>query len=288
MRTIKQIHTAISDPIGDLITYRAMPTSSISHADPFLFLNHHGPQVYPGNNQGLPFGPHPHRGFETLTFIYEGDLVHWDSNGGKSIINKGGIQWMTAGSGLIHAEISSDEFKKNGGRLEIIQLWINLPSRLKMIAPKYTGLQKESLPVLADPERKLKIVPVAGRWETIRGPVEALTGIEIASLYLSEGGQFETEIEEKRTILLYAVRGDLIVNNEAVHPHDLVEFEARGRSIHIRAEKDSLLILGHGEPYNEPIVAQGPFVMNSSAEIQQAWQEYREGKMGQWANRDYL
>ena len=117
LRTVKKLHIAVNAPIDDLITFRAMPTASIEHIDPFLFLNHHGPQDYPPGNNGLPFGPHPHRGFETLTFIYEGDLMHWDTGGGKNVISEGGIQWMTAGRGLIHAEISSDEFKKSGGRI---------------------------------------------------------------------------------------------------------------------------------------------------------------------------
>ena len=162
MRSIKRIHRAVNAPIDDLITYRAMPSNTIDHLDPFIFLNHHGPQKYKSNNHGLPFGPHPHRGFETLTFILKGDLVHWDSGGGKSIIREGGIQWMTAGSGLIHAEISSDEFKKSGGCVEIIQLWINLPSRLKMITPKYTGLQKDGIPVKEMDNGKTMIHTISG------------------------------------------------------------------------------------------------------------------------------
>ncbi len=122
MRTIKGIHKAEYQPIGDLITYRALPTLSIEMIDPFLFLNHHGPQVYKPYNNGLPFGPHPHRGMETVTFIIDGDIVHKDSGGNESVIKAGGIQWMTAGSGLIHEEISSDDFLRNGGSMEILQL----------------------------------------------------------------------------------------------------------------------------------------------------------------------
>jgi redox-sensitive bicupin YhaK (pirin superfamily) len=110
--------------------------------DPFIFLNHHGRQKYLPNNHGLPFGPHPHRGFETVTFILEGDLMHKDSSGASSIITEGGVQWMTAGKGLIHAEISSDVFKAKGGPLELLQLWINLPAKFKMTEPKYTGTAK--------------------------------------------------------------------------------------------------------------------------------------------------
>ncbi len=114
--------------------------------DPFLFLNHHGPQTYPANNRGLPFGPHPHRGFETVTFILEGSLAHADSASHQSVINAGGVQWMTAGSGIVHAEISPPAFLREGGPLEILQLWVNLPAHLKMSEPRYVGLQQESIP----------------------------------------------------------------------------------------------------------------------------------------------
>jgi redox-sensitive bicupin YhaK (pirin superfamily) len=122
MRSIKKLHIPEYAPIADLITYRVLPTRSIEYIDPFLFLNHHGPQVYKPNNNGLPFGPHPHRGMETVTFVISGDIAHKDSSGHDNVTNAGGVQWMTAGRGLIHAEVSSDEFMKNGGPLEILQL----------------------------------------------------------------------------------------------------------------------------------------------------------------------
>ncbi|HVG40743.1 MAG TPA: pirin family protein, partial [Chitinophagaceae bacterium] len=148
MKKIKAIHKAVYEPIGDLVTYRALPANGVAmnQLDPFIFLNHHGFQQYPPHNNGLPFGPHPHRGFETVTFILQGDLMHKDSSGGGSIISAGGVQWMTAGKGLIHAEISSEEFKQKGGQLEILQLWINLPAKYKMVAPKYIGLQQKDIP----------------------------------------------------------------------------------------------------------------------------------------------
>ena len=134
-RTIRALHEAFRDDIAVLVTRRPLPGPRITALDPFLFLNHHGPQVYPPRNQGLPFGPHPHRGFETVTFILDGELTHLDSGGHASVIYAGGVQWMTAGRGLVHAEISSDAFKARGGPLEILQLWVNLPGRLKMTAP---------------------------------------------------------------------------------------------------------------------------------------------------------
>src|SRR5688572_10312288 len=131
-RTIKKIHRAVPHPIHDLKTYSPLPSNQLEQVDPFIFLNHHGPQVYKPGNKGLPFGPHPHRGMETVTFILDGDIMHQDTANHRSVIKSGGVQWMTAGSGLIHAELSSEEFKQNGGALEILQLWVNLPARLKI------------------------------------------------------------------------------------------------------------------------------------------------------------
>ena len=145
-RSVLRLHPAHRDDIGDLITRRPVPGPGLEQIDPFLFLNHHGAQTYAPGNAGLPFGPHPHRGFETVTFILEGELAHNDSSGGESVIEAGGIQWMTAGSGLIHAELSPAAFKRDGGPIEILQLWVNLPSRLKMTRPDYIGLQKSDIP----------------------------------------------------------------------------------------------------------------------------------------------
>ena len=146
LRPVRGIHNAVRDDIADLVTRRAMPTASINNIDPFLFLNHHGPQKYSSPNHGLPFGPHPHRGFETVTFILEGDIAHSDTGGHESIIEAGGVQWMTAGSGLVHMETSSEAFKKRGGGMECLQLWVNLPASLKMTKPRYTGFATAAHP----------------------------------------------------------------------------------------------------------------------------------------------
>ncbi|MDQ3291521.1 MAG: pirin family protein [Bacteroidota bacterium] len=282
MRTIKKIHKAISAPIHDLITFRALPTSQIDYIDPFLFLNHHGPQVYPPFNRGLPFGPHPHRGFETLTFVLDGDLVHRDTGSGESVIRAGGIQWMTAGRGLIHAEVSSEEFKEHGGNVEVIQLWFNLPAKLKMTAPHYVGLQQEEIPAIVLDEGKVSVHAVSGEWEGTKGPVPSLTDIQIARLELQAGGTFTINIPASRNILCYVVRGVVNVNWETAATHNLVQFNNDGKEIRLEATENTTLILGHGEPYNEPVVAQGPFVMNTQAEIMQAMRDYQMGKMGVW------
>ena len=282
MRTIKKIDEAVSAPIGDLITFRALPTNSIDHIDPFIFLNHHGYQVYPKNNYGLPFGPHPHRGFETVTFIVHGDLTHKDSGGSESVIKAGGVQWMTAGRGLIHSEVSSDEFKKNGGELEILQLWVNLPAKLKMTEPKYEGKQEKEIPEIKVDDGKVSVHAVSGDWEGTKGAFHPLVDIQLATIDFKKEGVYRTSIDAERNIFFYVIKGKVKVNGSEVKMHQLVEFNNDGKEIEIEALEESIILLGHALPFNEPIVAQGPFVMNSSEEIRQAYHDYRTGKFGNW------
>lgn len=282
MKKIKKIHKAQYAPMGDLVTYRALPTREVEYIDPFLFLNHHGPQVYKPNNQGLPFGPHPHRGFETLTFILEGDITHEDTGGGKDVIEAGGVQWMTAGSGLIHAEISSEEFKRNGGPLEILQLWFNLPAKHKMTKPNYIGLQKEAIPVATENDGRVRVNVISGNWNDIKGPIPSLSDIHMASIEMKADSSFTTEVEAGRNIFFYVVRGEVKVNGETAAKLALVEFENEGESIRVEASEESYLLFGHAQPFNEPVVSHGPFVMNTEQEIQEAFRDYQNGKMGTW------
>lgn len=284
MRTIKHQHRAVSAPIADLITYRALPTQSVEHLDPFLFLNHHGPQRYAPNNQGLPFGPHPHRGFETVTFILEGDIMHQDTGGHESVIEAGGIQWMTAGSGLIHAEVSSPAFKQSGGPLEILQLWVNLPAKDKMVAPRYIGLQKPEIPEVGLDEGRVVIHAVSGEWAGTSGAVQPLADIQLATINFKADGRVTLPIPAEHTVFFYTIQGKLRVNGQETEALRLAEFNHDGDTLEIEALTDAVLLLGHAQPFQEPIVAYGPFVMNTEAEIEQAYQEYRAGKFGAWKN----
>ncbi|WP_345253504.1 pirin family protein [Flaviaesturariibacter amylovorans] len=281
-RNIRKVHAAAYAPISDLVTYRALPTAALpmNALDPFLFLNHHGHQVYPAGNGGLPFGPHPHRGFETVTFILEGDLMHQDSSGASSIITAGGVQWMTAGSGLVHAELSSDAFKEKGGPLEILQLWVNLPARLKMTPPKYTGLQRADIPVLKLAHDQVSLHAVSGTWWGCKGPVEPLTDTELCWMTWNGGAALELSIPPERTVLFYVVRGTFLVNGTTLMAHQLAEFGHEGDGLHIEAPEDGLLLLGHAAPFREPIVAYGPFVMNTEEEIRQAYADWEQGRFG--------
>ncbi|MDX5421879.1 MAG: pirin family protein [Hymenobacteraceae bacterium] len=282
MRKIKKKHKAVYAPMDDLVTYRALPTREVEYIDPFLFLNHHGPQVYKPGNRGLPFGPHPHRGFETLTFILDGDIMHQDTGGGKDVIEAGGVQWMTAGRGLIHAEVSSEKFKQEGGPLEILQLWFNLPARYKMTDPAYVGLQKDKIPTVTEDSGKVKVNVISGNWGDTRGPISSLSDIHMASIELQQGGSFTTSIPAERNIFFYVVRGAVKVNGETAEKLTLVEFSNEGEELKVEAQEDSYILLGHAEPFNEPVVAHGPFVMNTEQEIQEAFRDYQLGKMGSW------
>lgn len=281
-KTIRRLHPALRDDIGDLLTRRPVPSHQLEQIDPFLFLNHHGPQVYGPHNRGLPFGPHPHRGFETVTFIVDGMLAHRDSAGHESVIHAGGIQWMTAGSGIVHAEVSPREFMEQGGPLEILQLWVNLPSRLKRSAPAYTGLQREQIPALALDGGKVTMNLIAGEWETRTGPVRSLTGVFMSTVAMQAGGQLAVSGLHGRNVLLYVVRGRIGVGNhgDLVDAYQLVELDEDGDTLHIRAEADTLLLFGHAEPIREPVVAHGPFVMTTREEIVQAIADYQAGRFG--------
>lgn len=282
LRKIKKVHGSEYRPIADLITYSPMPTRSLDMIDPFLFLNHHGFQKYPQNNHGLPFGPHPHRGMETITFILEGDIMHKDSSGHKSVIEAGGVQYMTAGKGLIHAEVSSSEFKKNGGDLEILQLWLNLPASKKMLSPKYVGLQKEEIPSFDLNEGNVTVQQLFGEWNGVKGAFEGNFPISMSTIYLKNGGSFEKNIPENENIFFYIVRGKVKINGEEVSFRHLVEFANQGEVLKVEASEDSVVILGHALPFNEPVVAQGPFVMNTEDEIREAYRDYQRGKFGSW------
>ena len=278
MRTVSSVHPAHRDDIADLVTRRPLPGPGVAQVDPFLFLNHHGPQVYPPGNRGLPFGPHPHRGFETVTFILEGTLAHFDSGGHASVIEAGGVQWMTAGSGLVHAEVSPPEFKRDGGPLEILQLWVNLPGRLKMTGPRYSGVQADAIPALPLPDGAGELSLVSGSFAGVEGPIRSLTGVFMSVVRLAPGGRAELPAPRGRSVFLYVARGTASVAGVPVERWHLVQLDdGEGVSVEAGGE-EAVLAFGHAEPIDEPVVAHGPFVMNSAEEISQAIADYQAGR----------
>ncbi len=205
------------------------PGPAIPQLDPFLFLNHHGPQVYPPNNRGLPFGPHPHRGFETVTFILDGELSHLDSGGHESVIGPGGVQWMTAGSGLVHAELSPASFKQAGGPLEILQLWVNLPGRLKMTAPNYLGLQGDEIPKIETDGATLEVI--SGEIGGVTGPFPSLIGIEMSVVAPGAGRALDLPVAKGRAVFLYVVSGEIVVGGQTAPNWNLVELNDDGDAV---------------------------------------------------------
>ncbi len=279
-RSVRKQHAAIQDDIGDLRTSRPLPNPSLDQLDPFLFLNHHGPQRYPPGNRGLPFGPHPHRGFETVTFILEGELAHRDSAGHESVIKAGGVQWMTAGRGLVHAELSPESFMRNGGPLEILQLWVNLPARLKWVAPRYVGLQRDDIPAIRLDGGRVEAQLISGKLENSAGPIDSLTDVFMSTLHLAAGSRVALPVSAQRNVFLYVVRGELKVAGTVAKAFHLVELNVDGDEVQLEAVTESVALFGHAQPIGEPVVAHGPFVMNSREEIRQAIRDYQAGLFG--------
>jgi redox-sensitive bicupin YhaK (pirin superfamily) len=279
LRSLHAVHPAERDDIRDLITRRPVPGRRVEQVDPFLFLNHHGPQVYRPNNQGLPFGPHPHRGFETVTFILEGELAHADTGGHESVIRAGGVQWMTAGRGLVHSELSPESFKRSGGPLEILQLWVNLPSNLKMVAPRYIGLQANEIPTVPAGDARVQLTAVSGQWFGATGPIPTLIDVQLAIVRIGAGASVTLPAPASRNVFCYLVKGDVGIGGVAMEPFNLVEFKHDGDEVEITASTDAVVLFGHAEPIGEPVVSHGPFVMNTREEINQAIRDYQAGKM---------
>ena len=274
-RSILHVHPAKREDMDDLVTAR--PALPLDRMDPFLLINHHGPQIYPPGNRGLPFGPHPHRGFETLTFILDGELAHKDSTGHESVIGAGGVQWMTAGAGIVHSETSPDAFLRAGGPLEILQLWINLPSRLKMSKPGYTGLQQGAIPALAA-GGGVTVHLISGAFAEQEGPIHSLTGIMMAMVDLRAGSRVVLPAPPGRSVFFYVVRGRVSVGGVAVTGPALAELDRKGEDVIVEAGSDAFLLYGHGDVIGEPVAGYGPFVMNTRAELEQAIRDFQAGK----------
>lgn len=280
--TLLRLVPAHNEPIGGLSTQRAFPTGALPDLNPFLFLNHHGPQTYGPNNPGLPFGPHPHKGFETLTFIEEGLLAHRDSTGGSHVSGPGGVQWMTAGSGIVHTEVSPEEFMRDGGPCHLLQLWMNLPAAHKGVPPSYHSVDPEGLAVGRGEGWSWEVISGSVDVEgiPITGPVDSLTGLFTSRVKLESGARFTFDVPAGRTLLLYVVSGEVRCGDAVLKPFLTPVFDRAGGRLTLEALSDATLLLCHGDPIDEPVVAYGPFVMNTDEEIQTAFDEYRSGRYG--------
>ena len=244
--------------------------------DPFLLMDHFGPMVLPpGTDAGFP--PHPHRGFQTLTYLLQGAFRHRDSTGGSGLLRPGGAQLMNAGAGIVHAEMPVPEHLETGGAIEGVQLWINLPRVQKGSAPGYTDLQPETMPWQPVAGGRLRVL--AGTWAGVTGPAETPARIAYAHLELAAGASFTAPVPAGWTAAVVPLHGSVRVGDRLVSA-DTVALLGEGDSLALRAETPVSLLLLAGEPLREPIAHYGPFVMTTREEIEQAIQDYQEGRMG--------
>lgn len=244
--------------------------------DPFLLMDHFGPMVLPpGTDAGFP--PHPHRGFQTLTYLIQGAFRHRDSTGGSGLLRPGGAQLMNAGSGIVHEEMPVPEHLEAGGPIEGVQLWINLPKVAKGSAPGYTDLQPEAMPWQALPGGRLRVL--AGTWAGVTGPAHTPAHVAYAHLELEAGARFQQAIPEGWIAAVVPLHGTVRVEGTEV-PADTVALLGEGEALVLEAATPASLMLLAGEPIREPIAHYGPFVMNTRDEIEQAIRDYQEGRMG--------
>jgi redox-sensitive bicupin YhaK (pirin superfamily) len=279
-RTIKSVFTAPEIMMGSNKLKQPLPVAGLNQVDPFLLLHHMPPTKHEPGVNALDVGPHPHRGFEPVTFVCEGEVEHNDSLGNHSVIAAGGVQWMTAGRGIVHSEGASKAQINRGGSFEMIQLWINLPKDKKMTTPIYQGVQKEAIPSVEAGDGKAKVNVVSGTYQGRKGPVDSLTGIEAYTLEMSEGGQLTFDVPAARNVMIYQLRGNTTVNQHQVTDTQLVHFENDDERVEIIADTDALILFLTGDPIEEPMAQYGPYVMNTQSEILEAMRDYEQGKMG--------
>jgi redox-sensitive bicupin YhaK (pirin superfamily) len=245
---------------------------------PFLLLDYGGPKEFPPTEERLGVGPHPHRGFETVTIVYEGEVEHRDSSGGGGKIGPGDVQWMTAASGLVHEEFHGREFARRGGRFEMVQLWVNLPKKDKMAPPRYQGIVDASIPSVAL-EGGGTVRVIAGEYRGKKGPAETFTPIHVWDVRAK--GATSLEVPEGFTTALVVLHGEVrVAGAEPAGEATLVLLERAGTEIRFDAGAGARVLLLCGEPIDEPIAGQGPFVMNTPQEIRQAIVDFQTGKMG--------
>jgi quercetin 2,3-dioxygenase len=283
LRTIAQVIDGATKKVGDGFEISSpMPGSRIRQLSPFLLIDHSGPTVIQPTEKPLGADAHPHRGFETVTLVYQGYLDHRDTAGHSGSIGPGDVQWMTAGSGLLHEEKFGKEFSKNGGTIELIQLWVNVPKKDKMVAPRYQELPKEKIPVINDRDTKSNLRIIAGEYNGVKGPAETYSPIQLWDLKLGKGGEMTLNISKDYNLGIYIVRGSVKINNKMASTKQLVNFGWDAERVHINAEEDSLLVILAGEPIEEPLATYGPFVMNTNTELVQALADYEGGKFGRF------
>lgn len=264
-------------PVRTLFSYHPRADAN----DPFLLLDYAEPQQFTPADKPRGVGAHPHRGFETVTIVLQGEVEHRDSAGNHGVIGPGDVQWMTAASGVIHEEFHSEAFTKRGGLFEVLQLWVNLPSASKREVPAYQDLRAKDIPTveLAGVAGQARVI--AGKFLGAQGPARTHSPVLIADLKLNAGTTTTLDVEAGQTTLLVVRSGSLTINDESdVSCVSLISLSRDGAGITLTAREDSAVLLLSGAPLNEPVVGSGPFVMNTAEEIREAYRDYQSGKMG--------
>lgn len=262
-------------PVQNIFSYRDIH----EEMSPFLLMDYAGPAQFEPTEKRRGVGQHPHRGFETVTIVYDGQVSHHDSTNAGGTIGPGDVQWMTAGSGIVHEEYHGDDFARAGGVFEVVQLWVNLPARHKMAQPGYQGLTREQTPEVALPDDAGAVRIIAGEYQGVRGPARTFSPMNVWDVRLSAGGRARFILPEGHTTAVFVLHGAVGVGDvHTIRPAELAVMQREGNELELSAQQDTVLLLLNGEPLHEPVVGHGPFVMNSWEEIDQAIDDYNHGR----------
>ncbi|WP_057935823.1 pirin family protein [Algoriphagus resistens] len=254
---------------------------SMQRMNPFIMMDYNPKFHFPPSTTPKGVGVHPHRGFETVTIAYKGKVAHHDSSGGGGVISEGDVQWMTAASGVLHKEYHEEEFSKTGGEFQMVQLWVNLPAKHKMSAPKYQAISKDSISKVELPANRGQVEIIAGSYEGAAGAASTFTPIHLFNTRLKSGGTASFSFPENFNTGLLVLEGKVKINaTQAVDTDHFALFENKGEDFQVSATDDAVFLILSGQPIHEPIAAHGPFVMNSKEELIQAFQDFNEGKFG--------
>ncbi|UJP05361.1 MAG: pirin family protein [Nitrosomonas sp.] len=265
-------------PVRSLFSYRNHGRS----LSPFLLLDYAGPMEFPPADQPRGVGQHPHRGFETVTIVYHGEVAHRDSTGQGGVIGPGDVQWMTAGAGILHEEFHSESFTRSGGLLEMVQLWVNLPARNKMTAPGYQAIQNQDIPAIALPDEAGVLRVIAGNYQHHAGSAHTFTPMNVWDLQLHQKKKISLPLIEDWSAALVVLHGAISVNGSVpVKETQMIILDRPGDEVSIESRSDAVMLLLSGQSIDEPVVGQGPFVMNDQAEIDQAIADFNSGHFGE-------
>ncbi len=265
-------------PVRSLFTYSEIGPQ----ISPFLLFDYAGPANFPPTEKRLGVGEHPHRGFETVTIVYDGEVEHRDSSGGGGKIGPGDVQWMTAASGIVHEEFHGQDYARKGGPFEMVQLWINLPSQYKMSQPRYQSIVNSQIPVAPLPGDHGAVRVIAGEFNGIKGPAQTFSPIQVWDMRTASGQTVDLKLTAGHSAVLAVLKGSVsIIDTGSIGEAEVAIFDQQGDHIRFKSEQDTTALLLSGQPLGEPIVGSGPFVMNTADEIRQAKMDYLSGKMGQ-------